>query len=390
MTRLSVAFATVAVTVGSIISVAFVGCSHSAPQPEGTASASQVQTQTETSTADQALETGKGMAALREAARSNQYLFAFFFKADDEQTLAMRKVFDKAMEKVANRAYSVAVNTTDASEKSIVAKFDLERAPMLLVLALAPNGAITGGFPTKFQEQQLLEAFASPTTEKCMKSLQDGKLVLLCVQNEKTKSNDAAMKGVNDFKADERFGHATTIITLDPMDKKEASFLADLQVPIETTEAVTEFLPLRASPLLSLRGRPAKRHWWIRLAKPTPDAVQTVAVLAVAAHRNEDQPCFPPSRNRQNSLRKKITPTNYPPCLLEKSGDLVITCICASEYLLYIRLYECDPVSHRSSRRTRNDEEESNEIDATHDPIAAGRRAGGVHCRSCGTRRCTE
>ena len=125
------------------------------------------------------------MAALREAARSNQYLFAFFFKADDEQTLAMRKVFDKAMEKVANRAHSVAVNTTDASEKSIVAKFDLDRAPMPLVLALAPNGAITGGFPTKFEEQQLLEAFASPTTEKCMKSLQDGKLVLLCVQNEK-------------------------------------------------------------------------------------------------------------------------------------------------------------------------------------------------------------
>ena len=75
-----------------------------------------------------------------------------------------------------------------------------------------------------------------------MKSLQDGKLVLLCIQNEKTKSNDAAMKGVNEFKADERFAHATTVMSVDPTDKKEASFLADLQVPSETTEAVTVFL----------------------------------------------------------------------------------------------------------------------------------------------------
>ena len=87
-----------------------------------------------------------------------------------------------------------------------------------------------------------MEAFASPATEKCMKSLQAGKLVLLCIQSEKTKSNDEAMKGVKEFKEDERFGNATTVISIDPMDKKEASFLADLQVPTETTEAVTVVL----------------------------------------------------------------------------------------------------------------------------------------------------
>ena len=167
------------------------------------------------------------------------------------------------------------------------------------------------------------------------------------------------MKGVNDFKADERFGHATTIITLDPMDKKEASFLADLQVPIETTEAVTVFLAPPGKPLAGLRVRPAKRLWWIRSAKPTPAVVPMAAVLAVVARRNEDhQPWLLPSRNRQNSFREKITPTNYPPCSPENSANLVITCICATEYLVYIRLYECVPVSHRSSRRTRNDEKE--------------------------------
>ena len=120
---------------------------------------------------------GKGMAAIRQAATADKYLFMFFSKADDDQTLAMRKVFDAAMEKVADRAQWVAVNANDPAEKAIVAKFDLARAPMPLVLAMAPNGAITGGFPTKFEEQQLLKAFATPVTEKVMKHLQDNRLV---------------------------------------------------------------------------------------------------------------------------------------------------------------------------------------------------------------------
>jgi len=110
------------------------------------------------------------------------------------------------------------------------------------VLAMAPNGAITGGFPTKFEEQQLLNAFVSPTTEKMIKHLQDGKLVFVCVQNDKTKSNDAAMRGVRDFKADVRFAGATEIVMLDPADSAEKSFLADMKIDPKTVEATTVFL----------------------------------------------------------------------------------------------------------------------------------------------------
>lgn len=182
------------------------------------------------------------MAAIKQASEAGKYLFVFFSKADDDQTAAMRAVFDKAMEKIADRAQSIAVNVSDVSEKAIVDKYDLSRAPMPLVLAIAPNGAITGGFPTKFDEQQLLNAFATPGTEKVMKSLQDGKLVFVCVQNSKTTSNDAALQGVRDFKADVRYASATEVVTLDPSDKKEARFLTDLQVPTETKEAVTVFV----------------------------------------------------------------------------------------------------------------------------------------------------
>jgi hypothetical protein len=125
-------------------------------------------------------------------------------------------------------------------------------------LAIAPNGAITGGFPTEVDKQKLLDAFASPSTEKCMKQLQDNRLVFLCVQNGNTKSNDEAMKGVRDFKEDTRFAHATEIVMLDPTDTAEAGFLKDLQVDPKTETAVTVFLAPPGTPVAMYEGATSK------------------------------------------------------------------------------------------------------------------------------------
>ena len=111
----------------------------------------------------------------------------------------MRKVFHAAMAKASDKAEGVEANVTDPSEAPLVRKFNLSRAPMPLVLALAPNGAVTGGFPAEFDEEKLLGALVSPGMAPCLKGLQQRKLVLLCVQNQATKSNEAAMRGVRDF-----------------------------------------------------------------------------------------------------------------------------------------------------------------------------------------------
>jgi len=206
----------------------------------------------------QLLQTGNGIAAMEQAAQGNKYLFAFFWKEENEQTLAGWKVFEAAMKEVADKADWVAVDTADASQREIVEKFDLDRAPMPLVLALAPNGAVTGGFPTEFGEQELLQAFATPCTEKCMKSLQENKLVFLCVQNANTKSNDLAMRGVRDFTDDARFGDATAILTLDPADPAEAEFLDDLQIDPKSPEALTVFLAPPGVPIAIFEGATSK------------------------------------------------------------------------------------------------------------------------------------
>jgi hypothetical protein len=211
----------------------------------------------------------QGLAALSRATADNKYLFAFFWSSDTEQTAAMRKVFAAATAKVADRALTVSIRVTDPAESGIVKKYDLDRAPMPLVLAIAPNGAVTAGFPTKCEEQELLSAFATPGTEKCMKALQDGKLVLLCVQNESTTSNQEALQGVQDFKADERYASATEIVVLDPRDTAEASFLDNLQVDRQTTAAVTALLMPPSSVIAKYQGATTKEQLITALQKAT-------------------------------------------------------------------------------------------------------------------------
>ena len=92
------------------------------------------------------------------------------------------------------------------------------------------------GFPKKFDETKLQEAFVSPCTAKCMKAIWDRRSILLCVQNEKTQSNDEAMKGAKAFKNDPKYTKGIEIIMLDPADKAEQGFLKELQVDPRTPQ----------------------------------------------------------------------------------------------------------------------------------------------------------
>ncbi len=243
-------------------SAAGVAAETESPQPATTDEAAEPNEQVESPIA-----TVNGMEAIRKAADGKRYLFAFFWKEDDDQSIAMRQVFDQAVAKEADRADSVAVNITDESQKEIVEEYGLERAPMPLVLTLAPNGAITGGFPTSFEEKDLLKAFVSPGTAECIKPLQENKLVLLCLQNADTESNEDAMKGVRAFKEDERFAEATEVVLLDPSDSAEAKFLADLDVSPKTETAVTVLMAPPGAPIGIIEGPTTKELFGDMLAK---------------------------------------------------------------------------------------------------------------------------
>jgi len=198
--------------------------------------------------------TSRGMAAVHGAARNGKYLFIFFWKANEQHSRTMFGVFRSAMEKWVRSTDSIGVQIEDPREKPIVDKFGVRRAPMPLVLAVAPNGAITKAFPVKFDESQLRQGFVSPCTAKCLKALQDRKLVLLCVQSPKTQFSQVALRVARDFKADARFAKATEIVTLNPDDRLETAFLKDLQVSPRTPTAVTILLAPPGTPIAKFAG----------------------------------------------------------------------------------------------------------------------------------------
>ena len=202
---------------------------------------------------------GKGAAAMQQAASANKYRFAFFYEKDDDATRAARKTFDEGLKKLAPAPESVAVDRTASGENELVTKLGLAQAPMPLILAIAPNGAVTGGFKAAdMTEARLRDAVASPGLQQCLKALQERKLVFVCFQNGNTKANDAAMKGVNEFRADPQFAEGTEIVKVDPTDPKEAKLLTQLKADPKAKTANTAFLAPPGMVVTSIAGATSK------------------------------------------------------------------------------------------------------------------------------------
>lgn len=209
----------------------------------------------------------QGKPAIERAAQNNKSLFVFFYTDQNERTLSYQKIFDETMHKLGERISFVKVKANDPSESRIIEKFGLKRSPMPLVLVVAPNGAISGGFPSAFTEQQLVDSIASPGMASCLQALQDKKMVFVCLQNAHTKGNEAALQGVKDFHSDSRFGNATKIVVIDPTDTNEHKFLNQLGVDTHTTQAQTVFLAPPGDPVGRYSGATSKDRFIADLQK---------------------------------------------------------------------------------------------------------------------------
>ncbi|WP_404310328.1 hypothetical protein [Neorhodopirellula lusitana] len=192
------------------------------------------------------LATSPAVAAMQQAASEGKYLFVYFWKQNDEQTQSMRGVFNQATGQMADVAQAISVQISDSTNAAIVQQYGVSRAPMPLVLAIAPNGAVTQGLPIKFSEHQLREAIVSPATATCMKAMQDRKLVLLCVKHQ---SDVNAFPGARELTRDERFAASTQIVNIDPNDTSEKTFLQSLKIDLSTNKGVMIVLSPPGNPV---------------------------------------------------------------------------------------------------------------------------------------------
>lgn len=177
---------------------------------------------------------------LTSASLDQKYTFIVFRRDNGPATQAMTQVAKRGVDSRAERATIAYVDVADPREKATVDRFGVSRAPLPLTVAVAPNGAITGMFAKKVTDEQIEKAFVTPVMARCMKAMQQGKLVLVCVE---TGRQSPVPAGVQDFQQDPQFKARTEVVSLRSDDPAESDFLAQLKIdPSTTTQPTVAFL----------------------------------------------------------------------------------------------------------------------------------------------------
>lgn len=164
--------------------------------------------------------------AIEKARKDNKYLFLIFYNAKDNFYHEMKKELDAYKTKNAKDLYLQDVLMTNAKEAEIIDKYRVRGAPLPLLLVIAPNGAVTGGFPRKASAEQLDRCFPSDLILRMIKSIQDGRKVLVLLKNSKTKNAAEMVKSATAALKDPGMNGTADLIIEDPTNPKNIDFLA--------------------------------------------------------------------------------------------------------------------------------------------------------------------
>ena len=164
---------------------------------------------------------------LSTAASEQKFTFVMFWRENNASTKEFAGKVRSAVEARAEKSTWTTVNIADPSESAVMQRFRVSRAPMPMALVIAPNGAITGAFSQEIAEEKVEAAFVTPCMMQCMKSLQEGKLVLVSLQSGQPR---ALPGGAQQFQADEMFRNRTVAVALNVEDPAEERFLRDMQL----------------------------------------------------------------------------------------------------------------------------------------------------------------
>lgn len=165
--------------------------------------------------------------SLDTAAGEGKFAFIVFRRDDGPAAQTLTKSIQDGLGTRAEQAAIIQASIADPANKAVVDRFAVARAAMPMALVVAPNGAITGVF-SKTPDANLIEAsFATPTMTKCMKSMQEGKLVLVNVQPH---SKAGTPRAISDFQADPMYKDRVVTVSMVASDSAEGKFMKQMQL----------------------------------------------------------------------------------------------------------------------------------------------------------------
>ncbi|OFX13378.1 MAG: hypothetical protein A2Z18_01900 [Armatimonadetes bacterium RBG_16_58_9] len=184
-----------------------------------------------------ASKTSPAETAIRAAAKQNRYAIVTFYKKSDAASTKMLAEVKKLQAKYSSRANFVKVDVDNKVHQNVLSQYGADRSPIPLTLVIAPNGAITAGYPNEIKKTDLSDAFVSTGMAEVLKVLQSGKLAAVCVQNSKTKHNKESLDAAEGLKSDQRFTGAVEIVRIDPSDKGESKFIQQCKADANSDDA---------------------------------------------------------------------------------------------------------------------------------------------------------
>ncbi len=177
---------------------------------------------------------------LTSAAADGRFTFILFYRDNGPATQAMLATLQQALTDRDDEATLTYVDVNKRGQKPVIDRFGVGRAPMPLTVAVAPNGAVTGVFARSLTEARVADAFATPNMARCMKSMQEGRLVFVCIGLDDGADVPA---GVRDFRTDPEFDGRSDVVAFSAYDPAEKDFLDQLKVdPAALRSPVTAFL----------------------------------------------------------------------------------------------------------------------------------------------------
>lgn len=170
---------------------------------------------------------GEATKALQHSKSSHKQLFVLVYRNEDAATQAMLGTMTQEVKRRPDAAEMGRINVQEPGEKDWVDTYKLSRAPMPLLMAFAPNGAVTGAFPMRVTPEQIKKTFVSPGMAACLLAGQQKKVVVLAVQKGIQTGIPVA---VQQFANDPNFKDSTNVVAVRADDAREANLLSALKL----------------------------------------------------------------------------------------------------------------------------------------------------------------
>ena len=175
--------------------------------------------------------------AVRAAAARKRHIFVTFYKKGDALSGKMLAAIKSVQGKLSSRASFTSADVGNPIHQTLIKRYGVDSAPIPLTLVLAPNGAVTAGFPREIKTADLSGVFASNGLASVLKVVQDGKLAAVCIQSAKTRFNKESLAAAEGLESDSRLSGSVGVVRINPADQSELRFLQQCKVDVNGANA---------------------------------------------------------------------------------------------------------------------------------------------------------